>query len=195
MALEHALLVSLQERPAAGLELTRRFEKSIGFFWQARHQQIYRVLARMEADGWITAETVAQRGRPEKRVYSVTDDGRAALAAWLATPSEAEPMRSDLAVKMRGAAYGDRSALLSHVAETRTEHAARLRAYEAMVLRDYPDPAALTGSDLDRYLVLRGGVRLEQFWVAWLDEYLQAWFRDARLTARSSTTEEEKDTA
>ena len=175
MALEHALLVSLQERPAAGLELTRRFEKSIGFFWQARHQQIYRVLARMESDGWITAETVAQRGRPEKRVYSLTSAGRTALSAWLATPSEAEPMRSDLAVKMRGAAYGDRAALLDHVAATRAEHAARLRAYEAMALRDYPDPDALTGADLDRYLVLRGGVHLERFWVEWLDEYLEAW--------------------
>ncbi|QWC86288.1 PadR family transcriptional regulator [Nocardioidaceae bacterium] len=186
MALEHALLVSLQERPAAGLELTRRFEKSIGLFWQARHQQIYRVLARMEADGWITAETVAQRGRPDKRVYSLTADGREALAEWIATPSETEPMRSDLAVKMRGAAYGDREALLDHVAETRAEHAARLRSYESMSLRDYPDPDALEGADLDRYLVLRGGVRLERFWVDWLDEYLEAWQR---------VSPEKKDTA
>ena len=35
MALEHALLVALSERPASGLELTRRFEKSLGFFWHA----------------------------------------------------------------------------------------------------------------------------------------------------------------
>jgi hypothetical protein len=40
--------------------------------------------------------------------------------------------------------------------------------------RDYPDPASLTGPDLDQYLVLRGGIRLEEFWVDWLTEYLEA---------------------
>jgi Cu+-exporting ATPase len=73
VALEHALLVSLSERPAAGLELARRFDRSIGFFWSATHQQIYKVLRRMEDDGWVTAEVIGQSGRPEKREYSVTD--------------------------------------------------------------------------------------------------------------------------
>src|SRR6187551_3776004 len=47
MALEHALLVSLSERPGTGIELTCRFDRSIGFFWRATHQQIYKVLRRM----------------------------------------------------------------------------------------------------------------------------------------------------
>ena len=46
MALEHALLVALREQPASGLELAKRFSRSIGFFWSATHQQIYRVLGR-----------------------------------------------------------------------------------------------------------------------------------------------------
>ena len=66
MALEHALLVALSERPGSGLELAGRFEKSIGFFWHATHQQIYRVLARMEKDGWLSVETVPQTGRPDQ---------------------------------------------------------------------------------------------------------------------------------
>ena len=57
MSLEHALLVSLRERPGTGIELARRFDRSIGFFWQATHQQIYRVLRRMEDDGWVSAST------------------------------------------------------------------------------------------------------------------------------------------
>ncbi len=51
MALEHAILVSLSERAASGSDLVRRFDASIGFFWSATHQQIYRVLGRMEGDG------------------------------------------------------------------------------------------------------------------------------------------------
>ncbi|MEC9051419.1 MAG: PadR family transcriptional regulator, partial [Actinomycetota bacterium] len=73
MALEHALLVALSEQPASGLDLTKRFGRSIGFFWSATHQQIYRVLGRMDRDGWVSVEEVAQQGRPDKKVYAVTD--------------------------------------------------------------------------------------------------------------------------
>ena len=39
MALEHAILVSLTERAGSGYELARRFDRSIGYFWPATHQQ------------------------------------------------------------------------------------------------------------------------------------------------------------
>jgi DNA-binding PadR family transcriptional regulator len=172
--LEHALLVSLSERPASGLELAGRFEKSIGFFWHATHQQIYRVLARMDADGWVEVEEVAQSGRPDKKVYAVSSAGARALADWLGTPTPMEPLRSELAVKMRGASRGDRSAVLDVVRANLAEHRARLDHYELLASRDYPAPDALTGQTLDTYLVLRGGIRLEQFWIDWLTEYLTA---------------------
>jgi DNA-binding PadR family transcriptional regulator len=174
MALEHAILVSLCERPASGLDLARRFDRSIGFFWSATHQQIYRVLARMEADGWISSAAVEQHGRPDKKVYAVTAEGARELAAWLASPLPAEKFRSELAVRLRGATYGDRAAVLERVREQRADHATRLAHYESLAARDFPDPTALTGQQLDVYLVLRGGIRLEQFWVDWLTEYLDA---------------------
>jgi DNA-binding PadR family transcriptional regulator len=76
MALEHAILVALAEKASTGYDLARRFDKSIGQFWTATHQQVYKVLARMEANGWIAATHVAQDGRPDKKVYDLTADGR-----------------------------------------------------------------------------------------------------------------------
>jgi DNA-binding PadR family transcriptional regulator len=174
MALEHAILVSLSERRASGLDLTRRFDRSIGFFWSATHQQIYRVLARMEADGWVRREHVAQQGRADKKVYDVTPTGRAELERWLAEPTPMESFRSEVAVKLRAASYGDRTAVLDQVAAHRADHATRLAHYEQLAARDFPEPHALQGRELDVYLVLRGGIRLEQFWVEWLTEYLDA---------------------
>ena len=174
MALEHVLLVALREQPGSGLELTRRFERSLGYFWHATHQQIYRVLARMQTDGWVAVETVAQTGRPDKRTFSVTPAGEDALAAWLAAPTPMETFRSEVAVKLRGASYGDRAAVLDLARHQLVEHTARLTHYEQLADRDYPDPAALVGPDLDRHLVLRGGIGLERFWVTWLTEYLEA---------------------
>ncbi len=176
MALEHALLVALCEQPASGLDLTKRFGRSIGFFWSATHQQIYRVLGRMDGDGWVTVEEVAQQGRPDKKVYAVTDLGRTALADWLAEPTDTEHLRSELALKMRAASWGDRRAVLEVVRANlaRADHHLRLDHYEQLVARDYPDPSTLSGLELDQYLVLRGGVLMEQTWITWLTEYLEA---------------------
>jgi DNA-binding PadR family transcriptional regulator len=174
MPLEHALLVALSERPASGLELAKRFERSIGFFWHATHQQIYRVLARMDADGWVSVTQVAQQGRPDKKVYDVSPAGREVLAAWLAEPTPTLGLRSELAVKLRGASFGDRRAVLDVVRANLADHHARLDHYRKLMKRDYPDPSALTGLAMDQYLVLRGGILMEETWIAWLTEYLEA---------------------
>lgn len=174
MALEHALLVALREQPASGLDLAKRFGRSIGFFWSATHQQIYKVLGRMEADGWVAATEVAQSGKPDKKVYDVTPAGRSVLADWLAEPTPTHALRSDLAVKMRGASFGDREAVLDVVRANLADHHVRLDHYRQLAKRDYPDgPRGLAGLALDQYLVLRGGILTEETWVAWLTEYLE----------------------
>ncbi|WP_435772016.1 PadR family transcriptional regulator [Nocardioides sp. SYSU DS0651] len=180
MALEHAILVSLSERAASGSDLTRRFDASIGFFWTATHQQIYRVLGRMETSGWVVAEVVPQPDRPAKKVYGVTAAGRAELRRWIAEPTPLDAVRSDLVVKMRGASAGDRATLLDDVRRLLDEHAKRRSLFEFLATRDFPDPEALTGADLDMYLVLRGGLLFEEYWVRWLTEYLDAHTKETR---------------
>ena len=46
MALGDAILACLTEHPMTGYELAKTFDASIGFFWKADHQQIYRELSR-----------------------------------------------------------------------------------------------------------------------------------------------------
>ncbi|MFE5581085.1 PadR family transcriptional regulator [Kitasatospora sp. NPDC056531] len=172
MALEHAILVSLLEQPGSGYELARRFDRSIGRFWTATHQQIYRVLRRMEADGWIAAEEVAQDGRPDKKVYSAAEPGRAALADWLREPVEPETVRHELAVKIRAAAFDDPAALVSEVERHRESHAALLARYLHGEQRDFPDLTALDTRQELQHVVLRGGIEYERMTLAWLDDVL-----------------------
>ncbi len=196
MALEHALLVSLSERPGTGIELTRRFDRSIGFFWRATHQQIYKVLRRMEEHGWLSAG--AGDSRSTERRYTVTDRGRRVLEDWIGTPTPAAALRSEVAVKMRGASYGDRVRLLRHLEELVAEHRTRRAHFEQLEARQFPDPSRLDGQELDTWLVLRGGIRQEQFWVDWLTEYLAAWaahgVSTGSTTGDGSTTEDPSTT-
>lgn len=179
MALEHAILVSLLEKPGSGYELARRFERSIGYFWTATHQQIYRVLKRMENDGWVDVRDVPQQGRPDKKEYSVADLGRAALSSWLRDPIEPESVRHDLAVKIRGAAFDDPAALIREVERHREAHRDRLAHYLAGEARDFtPEPGtAGPGAPLDaewelQHVVLRGGIAYERMMIDWLDDVL-----------------------
>ncbi|WP_319457242.1 MULTISPECIES: PadR family transcriptional regulator [unclassified Mycobacterium] len=183
MALPHAILVSLCEQSGSGYELARRFDRSIGYFWAATHQQIYRTLRTMEADGWVSVDVVAQTSRPDKKVYDVTDDGRAELTRWIAEPlsgrgsAVSDGRTRELAVKIRGIAYGDPSALdalRTQVGTLRSERAELLDTYRGFEKRQFPDPSALRGAALHQYLVLRGGIRAEEGSVDWLDEVLAA---------------------
>lgn len=174
MALEHAILVSLAEKASSGYDLARRFEKSIGQFWSASHQQIYKVLGRMEADGWVAARVVPQDGRPDKKVYEVTDGGRTELRAWLARPSEVDVARSELAVKIRAASHGDARALAAEIRRHRQAHADRLDGYTQNEKQEFPEPSRLRGDRLHQWLVLRGGIALERTLVDWYDDVLSA---------------------
>jgi DNA-binding PadR family transcriptional regulator len=180
VALQHAILVSLSEQSGSGYELARRFDRSIGYFWSATHQQIYRTLRAMEDDGWLSVKTVVQRGRPDKKVYSVSTVGRAELARWIAEPltghgsSVVDARVRDLAVKIRGARYGDIGAVRAQVAALRAERTARLEVYRGLEKRQFSHPRSLTGTALHQYLVLRGGIRAEESAVDWLDEVARA---------------------
>ena len=172
MAVEHAILVSLAERAASGYELARRFDASIGRFWSATHQQIYKVLGRMEADGWVAVEVVAQAGRPDKKVYALTAAGRDELSRWTAEPTPKERLRSEFAVKIRAMPFGDRDAILTDVRRRRDQHEETLAFYRANQSKYYPDPTTLDDTDVAGWLVLRGGIRREEAGMAWCDEIL-----------------------
>jgi DNA-binding PadR family transcriptional regulator len=174
MALEHAILVSLSEKASSGYDLARRFDRSIGQFWSATHQQVYKVLGRMDEAGWVAATTVEQDGRPDKKVYDLTPAGRAELAAWIAEPAEPEATRSDLAVKIRGASAGNVKQVVGEVRRHKALRLERLAAYRANEKREFADPSRLRGRKLHQWLVLRGGIGLEQALVDWYDDVLAA---------------------
>ncbi len=129
--------------------------------------------------GWVSGEEVAQHGRPDKKVYRVSEDGRAELRRWLAEPGEPAVLRHELALKLRGASFGDVSAVVAEITRHRDRHAERLDAYRAIEKHDFPDPARLSGQALHQHLVLRGGIRAEQGLLEWCDEVLRALREDS----------------
>jgi DNA-binding PadR family transcriptional regulator len=168
VALTHAILLSLSEQSGSGYELTHRFDRSIGYFYSATHQQIYRTLRRMEEDGWLHCTVVDQEGRPAKKMYTVAELGRRELSRWVDS-SEGTEMR-DLALKIRAATYGDPDVVAEYIRAQRDAHTAMLDNYRQMEKRQFPAPSRLSGAALHQYLVLRGGIRMEEAFTDWCDE-------------------------
>ncbi len=83
MALQDAILTALAHDESSGYDLAKAFDVSVANYWTASPQQLYRELDKMEEAGLVTARTVAQSKRPDKRVFRLTPAGRKALRAFL----------------------------------------------------------------------------------------------------------------
>ena len=86
MSLRHGLLGLLNYKPMTGYEINKEFYESLGHFWQAKSQSIYRELDAMEKDGWLISERIIQEEKPNKRVYSITAKGKTEFLEWLSSP-------------------------------------------------------------------------------------------------------------
>jgi DNA-binding PadR family transcriptional regulator len=97
MSLEIAILGFLSYHPYTGYDLKKIFDTSIRHFWPADQSQIYRTLSRLTENGWAEMEKIPQEDRPDRKVYSITEAGRAELLRWLAgSPPMGEPRSAPL---------------------------------------------------------------------------------------------------
>jgi DNA-binding PadR family transcriptional regulator len=160
MSLPHALLTSLSERAGSGSELARRFDKSIGFFWAATHQQIYRELARLEQAGWIES-LPAETGRGRKRAYRVLPAGTEELRRWIRESEDPRPQRDALMVRIRAEAAVGPAGLVDEMRRHLQLHEQRLALSRSFEQRDFASDADSRERQL-QYVLLKGGIAQEE---------------------------------
>ena len=171
MALGDAILACLTERPMTGYELAKTFDSSIGFFWKADHQQIYRELSRLRDRGHIQGREVVQSGKPNKLVYTLTADGRAALRHWAARPSSPSSIKDDLLVRLYALDSIDLDPLRDDLMARLEYHRDRLSRYERILGKRFPQNTA-SPADTGKLLLLRMGLRYERAAAEWCEEAL-----------------------
>jgi len=172
VALGDAILVCLTERPMTGYELAKTFDSSIGFFWKADHQQIYRELTRLRERGHVQAREVVQSGKPNKLVYTLTAEGKAALRHWAARPSSPPSIKDDMLVRLCALEAIDMEPLRTDLMARLEHHRDRLARYERVLKKRFPHGAASL-DDTGKLLALRLGLRHERAVVEWCEEALQ----------------------
>jgi DNA-binding PadR family transcriptional regulator len=99
--MRHAVLALLADEPAHGYEIKRALEERFGTVIAPLNAgQVYMTLQRLQRDELVADDAVAQRGRPDKRVYRLTAAGREALEEWLGAPSAPTKLRDDFFMKL-----------------------------------------------------------------------------------------------
>jgi len=81
---------------ATGYEIKKMFEDGVfGHFLEASYGSIYPALTKLTEDGLLTCTTQEQDGKPDKKIYSITPEGSAALSERLGEPVSEDKFRSD----------------------------------------------------------------------------------------------------
>ncbi|TXT40769.1 MAG: PadR-like protein family transcriptional regulator [Comamonadaceae bacterium] len=172
MSLSHALLTSLIEKSSSGYDLARRFDKSIGFFWHATHQQIYRELGRMEAAGWIESSSAPDAGKTRKRIYRVLPAGQTELLRWAAEPAPMMDLRDEFMVRLRADAALDALDLAPELQRRITLHEEKLALYREIEQRDFAAPELSRAARI-HHMILKKGILFEQASIGWGREMLE----------------------
>jgi len=166
---KYAVLGLLSRRPQSGYDIRKQYEGSAGNFWSESYGQIYPILKQLEAEGLAIHSVDRNEGRPDRKVYRITDAGREALREWLVSPAETFRYRVEVLLKvMHGMEVGP-DATIEHVERFKREHEALLRRYGGITEQleeQYRDAPNLQYS----LLTVRCGERVSQAFIDWCDE-------------------------
>lgn len=86
---EYAILGLLERQPMHGYEMFQQFQSgTLGQIVHLEMSQMYAFLKKLERMGYIEAELEAQGVRPPRKIFHLTEQGRATFHAWLTAPVE-----------------------------------------------------------------------------------------------------------
>lgn len=173
MSLKHAILVLLESEGGTGYDIVKSFNKGLGYFWNASHQQVYKELKNLNADGLLECRAEEQVSKPDKKVYRLTDLGRVSLRSWLSEPAKLPKINDALLVKLYAGELNDLDSLSEEVKGQRAHYADMLESF-LLTEQQY-----LMGGEEQRqqwkmpYLTLKRGIYGLQAWLLWADDVLE----------------------
>lgn len=142
MDVKTVCLGMLTDGPASGYDLKKQFESSFAHFFAAGYGSIYPALSSLSASGLVECEEVPQEGKPDRKVYEITDEGRQFLLKALENPSPCHKVRSEFLATMCFA-HLMRPEDIQTVINNRLEDIARyqemFRQFESEEMCDWPE--------------------------------------------------------
>ena len=175
MSLKHAMLGFLNYGPRSGYDLKGIFDNSVNHFWPADQSQIYRSLADMAEQGWIEQELIRQEGRPDRKLYHITNEGYEELQRWLTTPVAHKPHRSAPLVQVFFAGQLADEEILLMFERVAEQLRGMLDVYQQIPaqIEPYSEQVASPRETFFWFLTLESGMELARCQLAWIEDVIE----------------------
>ncbi len=172
MSLKHALLGFLNYGSMTGYELKKIFDPSIGHFWNAELSQMYPTLKQLESEGLVEMEVEVQADKPNRKVYSITDDGARELSDWLTQPAAHDQVREPLMIKVFFGASLPKQELIAVLRHRADELRQTIEAHEQgrVLIGKFAETFGLDREGFFWNLTLDAGLRHCSTGVGWIEE-------------------------
>ncbi|OWR31378.1 transcriptional regulator [Saccharibacillus sp. O23] len=174
--LSYGLLALVSRQEASGYDLMLKIQP----FWQAKHSQIYPLLGSMEEKGLLSAKWIQQTDKPDKKLYSITEEGTNKLHEWLLEDTAAPVMRDEFNLKCFCIHLADPAEVRRMFSDRRAYHVDRMKYYKDIqdnIPQEYRNPGHIGFED---YILLQKAILRTKASVDWIDwveqEYGQAKF-------------------
>ncbi|MFW6174437.1 MAG: PadR family transcriptional regulator [Chloroflexota bacterium] len=130
----YAVLGLLSFREMSGYDVKSVADRSIShFYWAPAKSQVYSELRRLVRLGLATEQEVAQEGRPDKRIYRITEAGRRTLRDWVSEPGAApDSLKSEFMLKVFLGAEAPRHEVAARIREAAGRAEEQLTEYRAV---------------------------------------------------------------
>lgn len=171
--LKYAILGLLAQQDMTGYELMKQFESTLCEFWSATHSQIYPELKKLTDEGNVKYQVEISGTVLEKKLYSITDIGRADFLNWLSEDVKMAATPKDvfrLKVFFSGAL--EPQLRLHHLESQLIQHEQRLSHLKGNQQKFSGIPDSAT-NEFGDYLVLMGAIMREEMNCEWLRKCIE----------------------
>ena len=173
--LGYAILGLVAGRSRTGYEISRAMQRPLGYFWTARHSQIYPELAALENDGLLRGRVVPGPGPRDTRRYTLTRKGKSVLVDWLDSPLDEEPAKSELMLRVWSLwlLSPDQARSLVTAVRAETVEALEQTTLEREGFSPGVESTRLGDPEFGRWATLQWGIAKRQALLGWCDWLLQ----------------------
>jgi len=131
----HAILGLLAIQPWTAYELTQQATRSLRFAWPKSERLLYAEPKKLVEHGLATAREESV-GRRSRTVYTITNEGRQALSAWMTTAPQPPVLEAEALLRLLFAENGTIDDLIAAL-DSMAEEAAELYAQVATINTGY----------------------------------------------------------
>lgn len=100
MSINYAILGILSYQSCTGYDIKKIIQESPFMYWSGNNNQIYKALVDLLEEDYVTNEVFHQESSPSKKVYTITEEGRAALKDWVLSRSEAPEFKKTFLMQL-----------------------------------------------------------------------------------------------